>query len=224
MNQERMAELLSPFLGSEKLSPHQFQLVASYLDVLTQWNSKINLTAIRDPETILTRHFGESLFAARQLLPNSRAPQSVTDVGSGAGFPGVPFKIWAPKLHLTLIDSHHKKAAFLKEAARRLKLSEVTVLPVRVEESSVQSDVVTLRAVEQFERMLPGLPRLLKPSGQIGLLIGESQVALAKTTLQEIRWSQPLPIPLSRNRVLLIGRSEFLSTDGPSVNPRSQAP
>jgi 16S rRNA (guanine527-N7)-methyltransferase len=211
MNQERMAELLCPFLGSDKLSQHQLELVADYLELLIKWNSRINLTAIRDPEAILTRHFGESLFAARQLLRDSQAAHSVADVGSGAGFPGVPFKIWASKVHLTLIDSHHKKAAFLNEVRRRLNFSEVAVLPLRVEEISGQSDVVTLRAVEKFERMLPGLPRLMKPSGQIGLLIGESQLLTARATLREIRWSEPLPIPLSRNRILLIGRSGSFS-------------
>lgn len=210
MTEERMTELLSPFLGSETLSTDQLQLVTSYLDLLTQWNSKINLTSIRDREGILTRHFGESLFAARHLLPDPSLGQSVTDIGSGAGFPGMPFKIWARNIHLTLVDSSHKKTAFLNEAVRRLNLSEVKVLPVRAEEISTKADVVTLRAVERFEKLLPILPNLLEPCGQIGLLIGESQIAAARGTLERIRWSQPLPIPLSRNRTLLIGRSEAL--------------
>jgi 16S rRNA (guanine527-N7)-methyltransferase len=208
MTDERMAELLSPFLESESLSPHQLELVSRYLDLLTRWNSKVNLTAIRDPEVLVTRHFGESFFAARELLPKRQVLKSVTDVGSGAGFPGVPFKIWAPCIRLTLIDSRYKKAVFLREAARQLKLPEVTVLPVRLEQASVQSDILTVRAIERFEWMLPRLLKLLKPTGQIGLLIGDSQAESVRCALNEIRWCEPRPIPLSRNRVLLIGRSE----------------
>jgi len=202
---EHMTQLLAPFLGSYSLSGDQMEQVTSLLDLLTQWNSKINLTAIRDREAILTRHFGESLFAAWHLLPNPSFSLSVTDVGSGSGFPGMPLKIWAPTTRLTLVESNHKKAAFLNEAVRKLMLSEVTVLPVRVEEISTQSDLVTLRAVERFEKLLRHLPKLLKPSARIGLLIGKSQLDSAKGALKDILWSPTLPIPMSRTRTLLIG-------------------
>lgn len=207
MTEQQITQLLSAFLGTYSLSTDQMKRVTSYLDLLTQWNSKINLTAIRDREGILTRHFGESLFAARQLLPNPSQSLSVADIGSGSGFPGMPLKIWAPNTRLTLVESNHKKAVFLNEAVRKLMLSDVTVLPMRVEEVSTQADLVTLRAVERFEKVLRHLPKLLKPSGRIGLLIGESQVDSAKRALQEILWSPTLPIPLSRSRTLLIGTS-----------------
>jgi 16S rRNA (guanine527-N7)-methyltransferase len=208
MTEEQLTQLLSPFLGSMRLSTEQSELISTYLNLLTRWNRKINLTAIRDREGILTRHFGESLFAARHFLPDPLASASVTDVGSGAGFPGMPLKIWAPQIRLTLIESNGKKATFLNEAIRTLNLSHVKVLASRVEAVRAQSDLVTLRAVERFDNILPFLPRLLTPSGQIGLLIGESQIQTAKTVLSDTVWSPPLPIPLARSRMVLISRAK----------------
>src|ERR1700693_1531905 len=94
--------------GSTVLSPAQLQDISTYIDILLRWNARINLTAVRDPEAIVTRHFGESLFAARHLFPKSssvpslssvvKAFESIADIGSGAGFPGLPIKLWAPYL------------------------------------------------------------------------------------------------------------------------------
>ena len=84
-----------------------------YLDLLLRWNAQVNLTAVRDPEAIVTRHFGESLFAAQVLLHWWRsACATLADVGSGAGFPGIPMKLFTPELELTLIESHRRKLRF----------------------------------------------------------------------------------------------------------------
>src|ERR1700693_1099183 len=140
---------------SPELSAAQLQGISTYIDILLRWNARINLTAVREPEAIVTRHFGESLFAARHLFPQSssvssvvKAFESVADVGSGAGFPGLPIKLWAPHLSLTLIESNHKKAAFLREITRALRLTDVNIQNMRVENLTGDSfDVVTLRAV-----------------------------------------------------------------------------
>ena len=115
MDTARMAELLAPFVGEEMLTPGLLEQLQIYLDLLLRWNARVNLTAVRDPETIVTRHFGESLFAARILLRGGSEGVTLADVGSGAGFPGIPMKLFAPALQLTLIESHNKKAAFLRE-------------------------------------------------------------------------------------------------------------
>src|SRR5436305_1338553 len=120
MTADEIADLLRPFLGPSSLSSDQLSRVAIYLDLLLKWNTKINLTAIRTPEEIVTRHFGESFFAARHLLSGNASPSSAIDVGSGAGFPGLPMKIWCPDLALTLIESRGKKATFLREVSRAL--------------------------------------------------------------------------------------------------------
>ena len=207
MTEERIRELLTPFLAPASLSTNQIDLVTAYLDLLLKWNSKINLTAVREPEEIVTRHFGESFFAAQQLFPN-RDSATALDIGSGAGFPGLPFKIWAPALDLTLIEANQKKAVFLREVVRTLGLTQVSVLAQRAETVNARAELVSLRAVERFEQALPNAGRLLKAGGRIALLIGSAQVETAKSLLPDLRWEEPVAIPLSRSRALLVGHAE----------------
>jgi 16S rRNA (guanine527-N7)-methyltransferase len=159
MESHRIAELLHPFL-SAPLSDHQLQSISTYIDILLRWNARINLTAVRQPEEIVARHFGESLFAAGHLFsqpelhdatvvdprppkPSAAFEQSgathsttLIDVGSGAGFPGIPIKIYSPHTHLTLIESNQKKATFLREVSRALTLTDVNVFASRAEDFS----------------------------------------------------------------------------------------
>jgi 16S rRNA (guanine527-N7)-methyltransferase len=205
ITEERAADLLAPFLSPEALSPQQLSKVSEYLKLLLRWNSKVNLTSVRIPEEILTRHFGESFFAARHLFSSGVARGSAIDVGSGTGFPGLPIKIFAPELELTLIESNHKKVAFLREVVRTLELSNVRVLAARAEDVKQTADLVSLRAVERFERSVAVAARLLKAPGRMALLIGGGQVETAKSLGADLRWEEPIPIPISRSRVLLIG-------------------
>lgn len=133
MESSRIARLLQPFAGAE-LAPDLLGKLDVYLELLMLWNARVNLTAIRDPEQIVTRHFGESLFAARQLFDPAAPPLALADVGSGAGFPGVPMKLWSPHLRLTLIESQNKKATFLREVIRALELPEAEVFCGRAEQ------------------------------------------------------------------------------------------
>jgi len=208
MTEGRIRELLEPFLDHASISDSQLKLVSTYLDLLLKWNSKINLTAVRDPEEIVTRHLGESFFAARRLFPDRDSAATAIDIGSGAGFPGLPLKIWAPALDLSLIEANQKKAVFLREVVRTLSLSQVSVLAQRAEMVPVRADLVSLRAVERFERALPIVQQLLNSGGRIALLIGSGQCEVAKSTLPNLLWEEPIPIPLSRNRVLLIGHAK----------------
>jgi 16S rRNA (guanine527-N7)-methyltransferase len=179
-----------------------------YIDLLLRWNARINLTSVRQPEAIVTRHFGESLFAAHHLFPKPEEATSLIDLGSGAGFPGVPIKLWAPQLRLTLIESNHKKIAFLRQLARTIILTDIDVFSGRAEAyTGPPADVVTLRAVERFSSVLPIAARLVVPGGRLALLIGEAQIAEATTLLPSAAWDAPVPLPLSSSRVLLIGRS-----------------
>ncbi len=215
MHPARIAELLDPFLRAaptettgqapHALSTAQLQDISTYIDILSRWNARINLTAIRDEEDIVARHFGESLFAATHLFP-STARLSVADLGSGAGFPGLPIKIWAPQISLTLIESNHKKAAFLSEVSRALTLTDVNIQNARAESLLPATfDVVTLRAVERFESILPTSGALVAPSGRLALLIGSAQQSQAQSSLPHFTWSQPIPVPHSRSRILQVG-------------------
>ena len=204
-SEERIRNLLAPFLGQNQLSGKQLEQVSRYVDLLVKWNSKINLTAIRDPEEIVTRHFGESFFAARHLFVSHGSPASAIDVGSGAGFPGLPLKIWAPELRVTLVEANNKKVAFLREVVRALDMSDITVFAGRAESLNAQADLVTLRAVEQFEKILPIARGLVRDSGRLALLIGERQLDAARAICPDVRWNDSVGIPLSQNRVLAVG-------------------
>ena len=233
MDTARIAALLEPFL-EQSLPQSQLDQISTYIDLLQRWNARINLTAIRHEEEIVTRHFGESFFLARHLFPaipvSERAshaahadrrpalcdecrdpPRSslrrVLDIGSGAGFPALPLKLWAPQIHLTLIESNHKKAVFLREVARALTLTNINVLTGRAQalapSLTSQADVVTLRAVERFETILPLALTFLAPKGTLALLITTPQIpqVLAQTDLS---WQVQIDVPKSHSRVLLI--------------------
>ena len=162
----------------------------------------MNLTAVRDPEQIVQRHFGESLFAAQNLVARD-STTSVADVGSGAGFPGIPIKIYAPGLRSTLIESHGKKATFLREVCRGLKLTNINIVTTRAENWGQTAELVTLRAVERFGQVLPGAASLVAPRGRLALLIGANQASEVENVLDG-SWSDSLAIPNSRERVLKI--------------------
>jgi len=204
---ERIAELLAPFVEPVPLADSQVRAIRTYIDLLLKWNAKFNLTAIRNPQEIITRHFGESLFTARQLYPAGDSHESVIDIGSGAGFPGLPLKLWSPNLDLTLVESNQRKATFLREVIRALDLKSTLVLTERAESLSRHADLVTFRAVERFERILPVAFGLVKPGGRIALLNGEMQVRAAQSALPTVTWSNPMPIPLTRSARLLIGET-----------------
>ncbi len=247
MDTARIVELLQPFLtgsvsfselGHSKqsgesavLSQDQLQNISTYIDLLLRWNARMNLTAIRQPEEIVTRHFGESLFAARHLFPTKttwerpeRALSEVEafvqgerdststrliNVGSGAGFPGLPIKIWAPYIDLTLIESNHKRATFLREVSRTLTLMNVDVFSGRVEDyRKPLAEVVTVRAVERFEDALPIAASLVVPGGWLAVLISEAQLACAQDLTPSFAWAAPLPVPLSARRILAIAVRE----------------
>jgi 16S rRNA (guanine527-N7)-methyltransferase len=214
MDPARIAQLLDPFLDDASPLPaaalHQ---ISTYVDLLLRWNARVNLTAVRTPEEIVTRHFGESLFAARQLLAgpapsNEMLPSSpaslVVDLGSGAGFPGLPLKIWSPDTKVTLIESNHRKVAFLRETIRALRLTNIDVFPGRAEDfPPASANLVTLRAVERFDHILLTAATLVAPQGRLALLIGQSQLARAHQLLPALNWKKPIPIPHSESRVLL---------------------
>jgi 16S rRNA (guanine527-N7)-methyltransferase len=216
---DRIAELLQPFIGPESLGLPQLQSISTYIDIILRWNARINLTAIREPEEIVTRHFGESLFTARHLFPGGAGPGlepshaglrsaegiDLIDLGSGAGFPGLPIKLWAPDLRITLIESNQKKSTFLREVIRALTLMNVDVFSARAEDFPAQASVVTLRAVERFENILATAARLVAPRGRLSLLIGSTQAAEVPIKLPHAQWLAPVPIPASSNRVLLLG-------------------
>jgi 16S rRNA (guanine527-N7)-methyltransferase len=193
-------ELLAPFVPIAELDDELIAAISTHLDLLTRWGQRMNLTAVRSPEEIVRRHFGESLFAARQFFSRD-STQDVFDLGSGAGFPGLPLKYWAPQLQLTLIEGHGKKATFLREVGRSLHLSSFTVLNSRAESVSQRASLVTMRAVEKFEQSLLAASKLLAPGGQLAILIGAAQLERALSLLPPGD-STSIDLPSSEQRIL----------------------
>ena len=191
--------LIAPVLSTLKIHPTaaQIQQLAAHYDLLLRWNRRINLSGIRGPQEIVERHFGESLFLAA-AIPDSAA--SLVDVGSGAGFPGVPVAVMRPDCQITLVESVGKKATFLREVTR--DYANVKVLQSRAEELNSQFDWVTMRAVEPVTI----LPILLGLAPNLALLVGGETVRDLRNT-SAATWQDPKSLPRSRQRYLLLGRS-----------------
>lgn len=120
-----------------------------YLELLQRWNKTYNLTAVRDPAEMVTRHLLDSL----AVMPYVNG-ENLADLGSGAGLPGIPLAIAAPDAQVTLVDSNGKKARFLREAARVLPLPNVQIEQVRVQDLQGVFDCVTARAFATLAGML----------------------------------------------------------------------
>lgn len=114
-----------------KLQPHQLEAFALYAQEIIAWNKKFNLTSIFDLEAIYTKHFLDSLSCLLVIDPLNAL--NVVDIGSGAGFPGIPLKITLPNLHLTIVESNRKKASFCEMIAKKLNLRDVMIQNQRVE-------------------------------------------------------------------------------------------
>jgi 16S rRNA (guanine527-N7)-methyltransferase len=198
---EAFEDLLRPVILSLaiKLSAQQVKQLSFHYRMLMQWNRKMNLSAIREPEEIVRRHYGESLFLAKSL-PD--AVSTLVDVGSGAGFPGVPVAVYHPNLHVTLVESIAKKATFLREATRELR--NVRVLNARAETLEEHFDWVAMRAVAPA----PLVPRLAELTPNLALLVTHQAVAELQHNT-EISWQPPQLLPWSQGRVLLIGRRAY---------------
>jgi 16S rRNA (guanine527-N7)-methyltransferase len=199
-----IAALLRPFV---ELSSEQLAQTSMYVDLLLKWNAKVNLTAVRNPDEIITRHFGESFFAAARLAP---LRDTAIDLGSGAGFPGLPLAMFTPHVQVTLIESNGKKAAFLSEVISALGLGNARVFSQRAESYPAKADLVTMRAVEKFERALPVALDLVRDGGRLALMIGASQVARAKMLAAQLRWQEAVAIPGGHSRVLAVGTKRVI--------------
>ena len=185
--------------GRSSLQDTESKQFNEYLTLLIRWNSRLNLTAVRDPESILRRHFVESIAAAR-ALPTGLA--TLLDFGSGAGLPGIPIAICRPTLAVTLAESQSKKAAFLNEAIRTLGLN-ARVHSARAETLKTQFDCVTLRAVDHMEQAVHAAAQLVAPSGWLTPLTTHADLpALQSAAGPGFEWLPPTPLPSSDQRIL----------------------
>lgn len=145
----------------------------SYLDLLVKWNRKINLTSEKTPSEILHRHIFDSLQYARVIAPT----ETVMDIGSGAGFPGIPLKIVYPHINLTLVESQRKRCSFLEAVVSNLALQETRVINERAEQISPVPvvGVVILRAVSDIKSCLDLAVFFLIKGGRVVLKKGPEE-------------------------------------------------
>jgi len=182
----------------------QIVLIHRYMAVLRQWNEKLNLTAIREPLEILYRHFCESMYAG-VALPGQFG--RLADIGSGAGFPGIPLKILRPEIELFLVESNIKKGTFLAEVVRELQLTNTRVLISRYEELSEELaplDYVCSRAVGEFGPFLEWAASEQLSARRTLLWIGGRDLDEARKSGQW-EWEEPIAVPHSLRRFLLVG-------------------
>jgi 16S rRNA (guanine527-N7)-methyltransferase len=188
LSESRIADLLAPYLADASVPGDLYTKLSAYLELLLKWNARTNLTAIRDPETIVQRHFGESLFCGLQIASRIFASATLLDFGSGAGFPGLPIQLLLPEIRVSLGESQNKKATFLREAVRTLGLSHTEVWAGRVEDmpAAQRFDVVTARAVDKMEEALGAARVRIGPGGWL-VTLAESEAAEAENV--------PVPLP-----------------------------
>ena len=141
-----------------------------YVELLARWNSAYNLTAVRDPGEMVARHLLDSLAIAAHV-----SGASLADLGTGAGLPGIPLALLQPERQFTLVDSNGKKARFLREAVRSLKLANVRVFEGRVQDVPGQFDCITARAFATLADMLNWAGGLLADGGSWLAMKGKLQ-------------------------------------------------
>ena len=168
-----------------ELSPWQLEQFEIYLNTLIEWNTKFNLTAIREPEDIRFRHFLDSLSVTKGWS-RTAPPTSLVDLGTGAGFPGIPLKIIWPELKLTLVDSVGKKINFCRLVLDTLQLNNADTTTIRAEELGQSADqrekyqMVTARAVAPMPVLLEYCLPLAQPGGRIVLQKGTDAIIEAE--------------------------------------------
>src|SRR5271154_5912390 len=175
-----------------------------YVELLLRWNQKTSLTAVTDPSEILRFHFGESFLAVATVpIRHGR----LADVGSGAGFPAVPIRMVSNEVSVILIESNQKKATFLAEVVRELRLGNVDVRRCRMEDAHLNDALVafvTARALGIDDGFLNWSRDALNPTGLLVLWLGDADVSRIS---QKARWnwSNPIRIPQSERRFILRG-------------------
>lgn len=194
------------------LTAEQQAQFAAYEGLLLAWNERLNLTAVRTPEAIRSRHFLDSLGCG--LVTGELNGRSLIDVGSGAGFPGLPLKLLYPQLRLTLVESVGKKATFLETVIAELGLTEVDVVAERAETLGQQPafreqfDWAVARAVAPLRVLVEYLLPLCRVGGQVLAQKGEraaEEVAEAKTAVSLLGGGnlRLQPAPLEGHFVLI---------------------
>jgi 16S rRNA (guanine527-N7)-methyltransferase len=202
LSTHRIAELLKPY--GVNASPELCEQVHAYIALLLDWNRRMALTTVTDPVEIVRFHFGESMFAASAVpIRNGR----LADIGSGPGFPAIPLSMVQNGIVGVPIESNSKKSTFQSEVARKLSLSNVHPYRGRMEDypaNQPRFQWVTARALGDFPCLLSWSAKFLLPAGRLVLWVGSSDAGSLRKD-EAWNWQEPIPIPQSDRRTLLVG-------------------
>ena len=191
-------ELLPP------LSDLQIVRLSGHFELLLQWNRKLNLSSVREEAEIVERHYCESLFLAARIPPGAL---QIGDLGSGAGFPGIPVAVLYPAAQVFLIESHQRKSVFLREAVR--EIPNAKVFPGRAEDINQRFDCVASRAVN-----LKGVEEwLVTHSRSLFLLTG-----VEPPSVPGFEWDVPIQLPWGDRRYLNKGVNVSRETSSGNVS------
>lgn len=182
MNKEEFIEELKKI--NIELSKEQLEKLDKFYNLLVEWNKKINLTRIISEEEVYLKHFYDSLTITKVV--NLNKVDTLCDVGTGAGFPGIVLKIVYPNLKVTLIDSLLKRVKYLNEIIKNLELTEIEAIHTRGEVHKEKYDVVTARAVANIEKLLTYTMHLVKDNGIFIAMKGDIDKELTKEVLFKI--------------------------------------
>ena len=205
----QLAHTLQQGLEALELAPAHAAPLLDYLDLLLRWNRTYNLTAIRDPQAMVTLHLLDSLAMHAQL----DGIRTLADLGTGAGLPGIPLAIVRPQLRVTLVESNGKKARFMREALRRLQLGNAEVAESRIEalDRPGAFDAITARALATLPLILELGGHLLAPEGVLlamkGVYPADELAALPSGWALQQAWPLQVPGLEAERHLLRIGRA-----------------
>lgn len=217
MEIEKFEEILEKYLKeiNIELKKEQTEKFYKYMNLLLEWNEKINLTAITEPEEVILKHFVDSLTISKYIEKGSK----LVDMGTGAGFPGIPLKILRDDIEITLADSLNKRINFLNEVIKELNLKNIQTVHTRAEEFGKNKkyresfDIATSRAVANLSTLSEYLIPLVKPNGKVICMKGsevKEEVEMAKKAIEilggKIEQEESFNLPnsdMKRNLVII---------------------
>ena len=161
MNKEEFIKELTKL--NITIDNNKLNMLEKYYNLLIEENNKYNLTSITNKEDVYLKHFYDSLTIVKEIDLNKE--ETLCDVGTGAGFPGIVLKIVYPNLKVTLVDSLLKRVKYLNETIKKLNLKDIKAIHTRSEEYQEQFDVVTARAVANLEKLIGWCMHLVKKDG-----------------------------------------------------------
>jgi 16S rRNA (guanine527-N7)-methyltransferase len=201
--------------GLDQLTERQTAQLVKHYAMLCQWNRRINLTRITGPREAAKFHYAESLFGARFTA----GERCILDIGSGAGFPGIPLAVVKPELQVTALEANHKKSLFLKEAKDALRLTNLRVVTARLQDFDWSGyELLTSRALERAEEILPGVVEQMSAKQRLMLYCAPDLVAKLEQR-REMGWRiETHPVPLTHQRVIAIFKREWTTDDADSTD------